>query len=365
MKNKKNKTYKKYNKKKSTTKKIKIKMNKHVNRRKNKHLKDQTYQPDKLKMKGGMNQINILNFRNIENIQSEIVTNLYPEIENYKNGLIYFSLGSKYNEPTLKSGLGIKDEINTNSAYQMIPYFLYSDSLQRVDPSLSCYDNTICDCLCIVFDSFSLKELNDNISIIYKYFSIQVASNIKLYILNTYDIRDELLHSNSLFVFEQIIRGFCDELISKNINSKQFMLCNYVKFKTDIEETYEQSIKNMLAIVLREKDYENSHYEWFGYRTSGNYLLYDFIYLNNKFNTGNKIFVFSRLIANLVRNKIEEVKNIPRNKQIYMLTKTDYKTFINEEMLKYIYQITPVMSVGDLNYKNNLFTYSLYNTITE
>jgi hypothetical protein len=352
----------------------KIKMNKkQVNKRKYKHLK---YQEDKRKMNGGTGEINIINLNDSTNIHSILNSTLYPEIENYKNGLIYFSIGSKFNEKTLEIIDGTdnnrKKTIRTNSIYQMIPSFLCDNSIQRMDPSLSCYeDNTMCNCLCIILDSFSQErrgekksELDENIYIIQNYLYVNNVSNIKIYILNYYAIRNE----NNLLLTEQIIRGFCDELISKNVDPARFMLCNYVKFKEEQEEIREIAMTNMLTRILTEKNYEDSHYEWFGYNKSG-YLLYNFIYLNNKFNKSNLI-IFLMMMPNLVKNAInnaikqrEMYENDPSFK-IHMLKKGDFRRPVNDiKELKYVYQLTPIITL-DNDELNNLFTYNLYNTIT-
>lgn len=361
---------------KSKTLKIKIKMKKKQNNnRKNKHFKQsskhQQLQLHLLKMKGNgvEEQINVIEITNIENIQSEL-THVYNDLNNYAHGsgLVYFSLGSKFNEPTLTyKGIGVgKDEtFRSNSSYQMVPSFLYADSIQR--EMLLCNEK-ICNCLCIVLDSFSPQELENNIAILKHSFRIHLSSNIKVYILNTYQIRGE--SENNILITEKIVATFCDELISKNISSEHFMLCNYIKFKSTLENVYEESLKNRLTNVLREKNYENSHYEWFGYKMSGNYLFYDFIYLNKQF-TENHLLQLIYFMVHLLRNAILSGKisnTVPRNEQIYELTESIYTSNtsgfeLNKEKMKYVYQITRMTSIGDLSVVNNLFTYSLHNMI--
>lgn len=305
-----------------------------------------------------------------ENIREEnIFTHmepLYEELDSYKDELIYMSLGSKINERilTYRDNNGIA-QLNTNSFYQMIPHFLHSDSLQR-ECILKTNNETQKQkykCLCIVVDSFLPIELERNIEIIKHYSQLNDMSNINLYIINNkmHTTIDEKNNKKAEFLGSWLSQ-FCDELRRKNIYSDNFMLCNFIKFKHSDNPYYELRVKQTIEDIVKEKNYQRSHYEWFGYANSLNYLLYDFVYLNGEFDVNT----FARFIATIARDyreKMSEMKGDARNK-IYFL---DWKRLcLNTEVkekIKSVMSITPISYYNTENSYADLFTCTLYDII--
>lgn len=301
-------------------------------------------------------------------IIKDVMEPLYQKLDTYKNELIYVSLGGKVNERILtyndgRSGGGSK--LNTNSLYQMCPSFLQNQSMQReiiVKP-----DNTPYKCLCIIVDSFLHHELERNIEIVNYFSEINDMSNIEVCIINnTMHTCIEETSKSKVDFLRFWLADLCNELKNREISSEHFMLCNFIKFKNLVqregEETYETYVKNAISAVMHENEYENSHYEWFGYSNSLNYLLYDFIYKNVEI-TENELLNIIINISRFYQSSLREIDmSIPKNAQIYEM---DWKRlFLNKfikEKTKNIMSITP--AVYDGKSIDDLFSCSLYDII--
>ena len=294
---------------------------------------------------------------NMEDIMSPI----YDQIPFYKDELIYVSLGGKINERVIHykemSGTG---QLNTNSFYQMFPSFLHNDSIQR--ELILNQQNAQYKSLCIIVDFFSSKELEKNIELIQKYSCIHDLSNMNIFIVNIHNTYD-LIHKKErdMNFLERWLNLFCEKLNCNGVGSSHFMLCNYVKFKSNIENDYEKSITNVIESVLRSKNYNKSHYEWFGYNQSLNYLLYDFVYLYEEIKE-NSYSEFAMFIIQLAKQSQSSLsKEISKNNQIYAC---DWKKMNNGllsksiEKTKYILPFTSIIYNGEVT--NNLFCYSLH-----
>jgi hypothetical protein len=289
---------------------------------------------------------------------------LYAELDSYKNELIYLSLGGKINERilTYRDGDGIS-QLNTNSLYQMIPSFLINDSIQR-ECILKFDTKEKYKCLCIIMDSFLPEELERNVQIINHHSQVHDMSNIKLYIINNrmHTMLDE--HNKKKIDFLRAwLSQFCHELRMRNIYSDNFMLCNFIKFKQANNPYYEDHVKKTIEDIVKEKDYQRSHYEWFGYTNSLNYLLYDFVYLNGEFD----MHVLSRFFMNVAReyrDKMHEIKSKDKHVQIYFL---DWKRLcLNNEVREKIKSIISIAHVTSYNTENSyadLFSCALYDVV--
>lgn len=289
---------------------------------------------------------------------------LYNELELYKDELIYLSLGGKSNERilTYKESFGV-GQLNTNCLYQMIPSFLHNDSIQR--ECILKRKNEKYKCLCVIVDSFLPEELERNIQLINHNSHLHDVSNVKVYIVNCkmYTNLDETNEYKIVFL-KSLLGEFCNELRLRNIYSDNFMMCNYIKFKHNNNSNYELRVRQAIEDVVKEKDYERSHYEWFGYSNSLNYLFYNFVYLNGEFDEN----VLSRLIVNVsraFRDASREVSGKEKGEQIYCL---DWKRLcLNIEIKEKIKCIMPITYITHYNTENpytDLFNCTLYDIIS-
>lgn len=292
---------------------------------------------------------------------------LYNELDTYKDQLIYLSLGGKVNERVLT----YKDrdgnvQLNTNSLYQMIPSFLHNDSIQR-DCILKNKDEKY-KSLCVIVDSFLPEELERNIEIINHYSQLHDMSNINIYIVNNKmdTILDEK-NNKKIDFLKSWLSQFCDELRGRNIYSDNFMLCNYIKFKYNSNSQYEANVKRAIEDIIKEKHYQRSHYEWFGYSNSLNYLIYNFVYLNGEFDEN----ILARFLVNISRAYRDclhnnEVKSKEKNTQIYCL---DWKRLcLNSEVKEKIKCIMPITHVTYYNTYNpyaDAFSCTLHDIVVE
>jgi len=300
--------------------------------------------------------------RDIEDIMSPI----YDQLDIYKDELIYLSLGGKINERVLhcKEKNGVS-ELKTNSFYQMFPSFLHNGSIQR-ELILNEKDRPF-KCLCIIIDSFSSKELEKNVEVIQYYSRLHDLSNMNIFLVNIYNRHHDLIHKKErdISFLEEWLTSFCDKLHCNGVGSNHFMLCNYVKFKSLVENDYEKEIVNTIKRVLQSRNYNKSHYEWFGYNKSLNYLLYDFVYLYEEMSEMNysELSMFMiQLVKQSPQSFSKEICN--RDKQIYYC---DWEKMNNTlfsksiEKTKYIIPFTSIVYNGNGHATNNLFCYNLHN----
>ena len=296
-------------------------------------------------------------------IIEDIMSPIYAQLEMYKDELIYLSLGGKINERALhyKEKNGVS-ELKTNSFYQMVPSFVHNDSIQR-ELILNEKDRQF-KCLCIIIDSFSSKELENNVELIQHYSCVHDLSNMNVFLVNIYSSHD-LIHKKErdISFLEELLTSFCDKLDYNGIGSNHFMLCNYVKFKSPVENDYEKAITSTVKRVLQSRNYNKSHYEWFGYNKSLNYLLYDFVYLYEEMSEMNYSDLSMFMIQLQKQSPQSFSKEICRNKQIYYC---DWKKMNNSlfsksiEKTKYIIPFTSMVYNGNGEVTNNLFCYNLH-----
>ena len=296
-------------------------------------------------------------------IIEDIMSPIYDQLEMYKDELIYISLGGKINERVLhyKEKNGVS-ELKTNSFYQMVPSFVHNDSIQR-EVILNEKDRQF-KCLCIIIESFSSKELENNVELIQHYSCVHDLSNMNVFLVNIYSSHD-LIHKKErdISFLEGLLTSFCDKLEYNGIGSNHYMLCNYVKFKSPLENDYEKAITTTVKRVLQSRNYNKSHYEWFGYNKSLNYLLYDFVYLYEEMSEMSYSDLSMFMIQLQKQSPQSFSKEICRNKQIYYC---DWKKMNNSlfsksiEKTKYIIPFTSIVYNGNGEVTNNLFCYNLH-----
>ncbi len=198
------------------------------------------------------------------NLLQTQLTQILNKLDTELYDLVYVSIGSKFNETWY-----IKNKILSNSAYQLVPFFLTTISKRRV--------------LCIAIDQFneSNNDIRKSIVNINENYDSADINNIDFYILNTINIRDAT-NNDSMKQAEytgNIIATLSEKLQSKEFNPEKYMVCNYVKFKnpSEIEEKIKNEIKEKVKNALINYNYENSYYDWIGYTDS---MFFD--YISNK-----------------------------------------------------------------------------------
>jgi hypothetical protein len=183
--------------------------------------------------------------------------------------LVYVSIGGKLNETSF---VWQGETIESNSSQQIVPFFLTNK-------------DTTTKILCISIDQFQenadiSKADNDDIKKTYR--NIQyITPNIDLFFIDTTHWRDEILRTNgydaesqAAFVGE-LIGIISEKMRSKSLDPKNYMVCNYVKFKNPIAEV---KLKNLLIdkiySALESYGYQDCYYNWCGY---GNIIFYNYI----------------------------------------------------------------------------------------
>jgi hypothetical protein len=140
---------------------------------------------------------------NNKNIESHFI-DIFNE--NQDLSYLYISIGSKYNEPTVR--FDNNEVISTNSFYQQIPGFIRSTDIQ---PRI----------LTIMIDTFSCDDdVNTARRIIDR--TTKPYANIKSYIVNMF--------CNTTIV-SNIMPVILGQVKTLNIDPTHLMICNYIKFK--------------------------------------------------------------------------------------------------------------------------------------
>ena len=266
-----------YKTKTKTKNKIKIK-------RRNKTTRRKIY-----KLKGGLTQ-QVINIPHSSNLVESINTALEPifkVIPDFSKDLVYISFGSKFNERTLDSEYLHPDYSymnRVNAGYQMVPFFLCSNSNPRL--KMLC-DGKPCRVLSITVDIFNGEEDIENSK---KYITESLTNareldesletaNITQYFINIFDVKNGIFkdvmekgknpysadeHHLFLGMLADIL---CKKIKENGVIDKNFMLCNYIKFKhpNPVEDKISKKSSEIFDRVMKENDYENSYYEWFGY----------------------------------------------------------------------------------------------------
>lgn len=231
------------------------------------------------------------------------INNIIDDIQSIRNeneniDFAYISIGSKFNNEVVH----LKNkQLSTNANYQMIPQFLrnpHEDKYKYV----------------IIIDHFNKEDIKKNTSIVMS----DTTLKIRLFIVN-FKIDDK----NDLLI--DFLRSLSS--IFSFLKRNQFIVCNYIKFLNQpnkLEQEAEEKVLTIIKSSLEKTNFENCHYEWFGY----NSCLYNYIY-NKKY--------FCNLL-NYHRNvkKIEELIN---NHKVNNET---------QELSKYVFDITEFDSPFDI-----------------
>ena len=221
--------------------------------------------------------------RNAEDIFI-LANNIKTNIASHLNK-VYVSIGSKFNAPRVI--LNDKNEIETNSLFQMLPWFLQMKET---------YDDD--QCIVIIIDDFNNKA--------------NYVENINL--LQSLPIQGTHILMCNVHCTEGFLTQFVDQLIEflcqSNIYSENFLICNYVKFlntPNDFERMSETIIPETIQRVLncnKNNIYSERFYDWFGYNCS----LYNYIYCYKLFR--NNYTAMRRLETMLNRLAIDPTTKI-------------------------------------------------------
>lgn len=279
-------------------------------KRKNKSIKNK-----KRLMKGGVVGPTIITLTTHNPIKTAL-KDILDVLSNDK--LIYVSIGSKYTEPRLENGQ------YTNSIFQMIPFFLCNDSSARIDNPK--------DVINIMIDVFSSGDLSleRTISEIGRLNNwVDDSSNITMFIIDLNTIYQEIMLTHKLKnqpkfdVIKEIIETITETVRDKHIDSRNYMVCNYVKFKhpnaseTEVLEKMPETVHN----ALDKYGYTGSEYNWLGY----NPIFYNFIYQGNL-----PTFLLPRLIRNNYRSD-KAYDNASVNRELlYRENNDDLKSPLSE-----------------------------------
>jgi hypothetical protein len=350
-------------------------------KRKNKTRRRKLY-----KLKGGFVSQQVINIPYSENLTESINTALVPIFEaipSFSKDLVYISFGSKLNERTLESEY-LDSEFTymnrVNAGYQMVPFFLCSNSNPRL--KLLC-EGRPCKVLNIVIDLFidetdienSKKYITESLTNKRELDAPLDTSNITQFFINISDVRNGILQDamkqgknpytadeHHLFL-GMIADVLCKKMKENGIDKKNFMLCNYIKFKhpNPIEQNIGIKASNTLEKVMIDNKYEDSYYEWCGYRRM---VFYNCIVLKKYIDIIEVGFSFNKFT---ILNGFEKNQN-----KIFELNKSRFKKGEEKfrDILKYIYpiknpyyEIEPPGGYPADNFNN--FCYSVYDLMIE
>jgi hypothetical protein len=349
-------------------------------KRKNKTRRRKIY-----KLKGGFVSQQVINIPYSENLTESINTALVPIFEtlpSFSKDLVYISFGSKLNERTLEREYLQPDYeyINrVNAGYQMVPFFLCDNSNPRL--KLLC-EGRPCRVLNIVIDMFNGEEDLENSK---RYITESLTNkreldaslettNITQYFVNIADVKDGIFRDimakgkNPYIADEHhIFLGtladiLCKKMRENGIDGKNFMLCNYIKFKhpNPPEQKIDKKALETFERVMEENSYKDSYYEWFGYYPM---MLYNCIappqYIN---------LIRTVISAGALRSMFKD--DMKNQMKILAMTKPEFKNQKVLDLFKHIlpikntaYEIEPPSGYGE-DRKNN-FCYSVYDLIGE
>ena len=380
-------TFKRLNK--SRNNNIKIKKGKETKIKRKRRNKTKKYRKTVNKnynLKGGFESQSVINIPYNENLVESINTALVPIFEaipSFSKDLVYISFGSKLNERTLESEYLQPDYeyINrVNAGYQMVPFFLCDNSNPRL--KFLC-EGRPCRVLNIVIDMFNGEEDLENSK---KYITESLTnkreldasletSNITQYFVNITDVRDGIFKdtmakknnpyiADEHYIFLGILADIlCKKMRENGINEKNFMLCNYIKFKhpNPPEEKIGKKASETFERVMEENGYKDSYYEWFGYFPM---MLYNCIA------SPQYIHIIRTVIsAGALRSMFKD--DMKNQMKILAMTKPEFKNQRLLDLFKNIipikntaYECEPPTSAYSEDRKNN-FCYSVYDLIGE
>jgi len=376
--------FKRLNKTKNIIKKgIKIKRRNKTRKNKTRKNKKIYKSNNKLNLKGGFASQTTINIPYNSNLIESINTALAPVFETlpaFSKDLVYVSFGSKLNERTLESEYLDPDYsyINrVNAAYQMVPFFLCANSNPRA--KILC-DGRSCKVLNIVIDMFkdeedvenSKKYINSSLTDRRELDSSLETSNITQYFINITSVKHGIMQNatkenknpyttdeHHLFL-GMISDVLCKKMRENGIDGKNFILCNYIKFKhpNAIEDKIRKNSSETFQRVLIENGYENSYYEWFGYFPM---MLYNCIappkYID---------IIQTSFYAGALRSMMKD--DIKNQFKILEMTKSEFKI---PKLLDLFKNVIPIKNIaheyeppsGYNEDRKNNFCYSVYDLI--
>lgn len=213
------------------------------------------------------------------------------------NSLIYVSVGSKHTEDVLTD---MSTDTPPNSIFQMIPYFLYNDASNSAKYN-SEKQYTEQKVLNIIIDDFRENDTDEG-SIKNNLTQIERVNrrakqvddinkdNINIFIINVHDMFTQattfydatkpdyfkLVNEEKAKIIQNIIEKITERVAAHSINPKNYMVCNYVKFKhpNEIEQNAFHLTIAAIHKALSNHGYTESEYNWFGYSP----VFYNFIY---------------------------------------------------------------------------------------
>jgi hypothetical protein len=183
-------------------------------------------------------------FNNIYTIEPNQLRSTVETISNSINiHEIYVSIGGKINNNEMFM------EHNNNALYQIAPSY---------------FQNKEGSSIVIVLDTFTNYEF-------------QYCSDV---IGNKYNIKTNIILCNT-FCNKLFLTEFIPYIIqlatSFNCNTNSVVICNYIKFKYEgnlVEQNSLTQIPSTIYSLLKNTEYIDSFYEWFGY----NEHMYNYIY---------------------------------------------------------------------------------------
>jgi cysteinyl-tRNA synthetase len=201
------------------------------------------------------------------------------------------------------------------------------------------------------------------------------TSNITQYFVNITDVKDGIFkdtmakgknpyiadeHHTFLGTLADIL---CKKMRENGIDGKNFMLCNYIKFKhpNPSEDKIRKKSEETFARVMEENGYKDSYYEWFGYYPM---MLYNCIappqYID---------IIRTVISAGALRTMFKD--DMKNQMKILAMTKPEFKNQKVLDLFKHIipikniaHEIEPPPTAYGEDRKNN-FCYSVYDLIGE
>ncbi len=281
------------------------------------------------------------------------------------NSLIYISVGSKYTEDTL-TGM-TATEMPTNSIFQMIPYFLYNN---RSNPAK--YNNegvfTENKVLNIIIDDFSPNEteagsLHNNLRKIEDAKRIWVdneetnTDNINMFIINLHNMFTEITttidfqkqNQAKANVIKTIIEKITERVAAHSINPKNYMVCNYVKFKNPnkIEENAFQLTIDTIHTALSAHGYAQSEYNWFGYKPAFYHFIYQGIPPTALPNAGSQEALYTKDNKEMSKPQNSEINRFLRNNadKMFIIINPEIYDMVKKKQNNFIYSLKELRDV--------------------
>ncbi len=264
--------------------------------------------------------------------------------------LIYISVGGKYTEENLERTLcyPTTKPCPTNSAYQMVPYFLCKNSPARQNMG---HQNVVC----IVIDIFNDNDdIHKSIDHIKK--QGNDTSNVKMYIINLLNVQNQIMatHLYNPIPHAEYMKTLIQAIILKadeqNVDSKNIMVCNYVKFKHPNRNEHvlqDKMIENIKAAM--NPKYTKSYYNWCGYDPMMYYNCITKSYNQNPLSgehINDQMAIYSTDDFNDTSHKFEKMFVINKAKPLPLKYSNSDNNFV--------YSVKDIMNNIEYNFDNNL-----------